>query len=301
MKAKHVIRGFTLIELLVVISIIALLIAILLPALNRAKSRAKEAICASNLHQYGIALHSYAAENDGGVMATFSGPGWEIDKSRWPDYWFVELPIGEGYANQFCVENINRYIEAFRFGEPEPGDSVRHLTATGIAVCPSVPDEMLAAMVNNHYQFTATNASFGAAGPYTAVNYAYYGRVDQWLPCALGMARYDVTEKELVGTRLVMTDSFTRRDDRKVGGNPGYWIYNHGKFGWSWIDSGYIDRDIPEIIGLNELFGDGRVEWKTAGELDLATMEESIILYIEFNGVVQSVATLSGGSPMCFY
>ena len=300
-------RGFTLIELLVVISIIALLIAILLPALSRAKSRAKETICGSNLHQYGIALHSYSAENDGRVMATASIPGaWTLEQSRWADYWFVERPIGAGCEGMICTENINRYIEAFRFDEPDlslmPPDTQRHLWATGLAVCPSFDEELLAGLVNSHYQTTAGQPNgYGLYGPYTAVNYAYYGRVDQWLPCALGRAPYDLTEKELVGTRIVMTDAFTRRDDRLVGGNAGYWIYNHGQYGWSWIDSGYVDRDIPEISGLNELFGDGHVEWKTPSELDLATMQESIILYIEFNGVVQSVSTLPGSSPMNFY
>ncbi|HUW19017.1 MAG TPA: type II secretion system protein [Sedimentisphaerales bacterium] len=47
-------KGFTLIELLVVISIIALLMAMLMPALSKAKAQAKDAICVSNLHQWGL-------------------------------------------------------------------------------------------------------------------------------------------------------------------------------------------------------------------------------------------------------
>ena len=58
-------RAFTLIELLVVISIIALLIAILLPTLQSAKESANRSICAANLHQIMIAIHSYAADENG--------------------------------------------------------------------------------------------------------------------------------------------------------------------------------------------------------------------------------------------
>ncbi|HVS72961.1 MAG TPA: prepilin-type N-terminal cleavage/methylation domain-containing protein [Phycisphaerae bacterium] len=54
--------GFTLIELLVVVAIIALLISILLPSLARARDQAKKTACASNLHQLGIALSTYAGE-----------------------------------------------------------------------------------------------------------------------------------------------------------------------------------------------------------------------------------------------
>jgi prepilin-type N-terminal cleavage/methylation domain-containing protein len=57
--------GFTLIELLVVIAIIALLMSILMPALARVRKQAKEAICQSNLKQWGTAFSMYTGDWDG--------------------------------------------------------------------------------------------------------------------------------------------------------------------------------------------------------------------------------------------
>lgn len=56
--------GFSLIELLVVISIIAAVLAILMPGLGKARSMARRTVCAANLRQIDIAMHSYLSIND---------------------------------------------------------------------------------------------------------------------------------------------------------------------------------------------------------------------------------------------
>lgn len=52
-------RGFTVPELLAVVAVIMIVMSILLPSLGRGRDVARKAICASNLHQQGVAMINY--------------------------------------------------------------------------------------------------------------------------------------------------------------------------------------------------------------------------------------------------
>ena len=74
-------RAFTLIELLVVIAIIAILAAILFPVFAKAREKARQASCASNLKQLGLATLQYVQDNDE------SWPLYQYNNGI-PQYWF---------------------------------------------------------------------------------------------------------------------------------------------------------------------------------------------------------------------
>ncbi|NCO95878.1 MAG: hypothetical protein COZ06_23570 [Armatimonadetes bacterium CG_4_10_14_3_um_filter_66_18] len=64
MRLRRTRTGFTLIELLVVIAIIAILAAILFPVFARAREKARQASCASNHKQMGLAFLMYISDYD---------------------------------------------------------------------------------------------------------------------------------------------------------------------------------------------------------------------------------------------
>jgi prepilin-type N-terminal cleavage/methylation domain-containing protein/prepilin-type processing-associated H-X9-DG protein len=124
--------GFTLIELLVVIAIIAVLIGLLVPAVQKVRESASRMKCENNLHQIGIALHSYHDRMNGfppGYVSQVAsdnsdlGPGW-----GWAAYLLDDLEQG----------NLQKRIR-FDLQISDPANAFVRVQPIPILVCPSEP------------------------------------------------------------------------------------------------------------------------------------------------------------------
>ena len=77
------IRAFTLIELLTVIAIIGILAAILIPVVGKVRESARAAQCMSNIRQIGIAMLTYADENNGALPTSGGLDEGEVPATDW--------------------------------------------------------------------------------------------------------------------------------------------------------------------------------------------------------------------------
>ncbi|MEO0514251.1 MAG: DUF1559 domain-containing protein [Planctomycetota bacterium] len=132
-------KAFTLIELLVVISIIALLIGLLLPALSKAREAARKAACASNMRQLGIAVASYAADNDG-----FAPPAFGFVSSP-----YTHDGITRSSATGFSLPWWTEIYAGQYFGNTHIGHSAwpegQQVSSSDVSYCPARASDVLPA------------------------------------------------------------------------------------------------------------------------------------------------------------
>jgi prepilin-type N-terminal cleavage/methylation domain-containing protein/prepilin-type processing-associated H-X9-DG protein len=129
-KPGSVKNGFTLIELLVVIAIIAILAAILFPVFAQAREKARQAKCASNMMQLGLAYVQYIQDYDEQsitVDKTKVQPGGIYAPAGYTPYWFADL---YPYVKSWNVYNCPDRTQSF----PEPGSSPSSFTESGTKI-----------------------------------------------------------------------------------------------------------------------------------------------------------------------
>jgi hypothetical protein len=97
-------------------------------------------------------------------------------------------------------------------------------------------------------------------------SYSYFARLDRWKPNQATHPQM-LTENNLLNDRILMSDQLFHWwvDDG--------WVYSHGERG---APPGGSEKSIPNgLAGLNQLYGDGHVNWKSGKAMKKSALSVS--------------------------
>jgi len=248
-------RGFTLIELLVVVSIIALLISILLPSLKKARDQAKLTLCATRLHDIGVALMSY-----------------NHSYNRFPSQNAMLPAEGVRDGTGMWAYAVHKEIASY-MGGLRANDNGERTMAHEVFYCPLAPAEK----IDNSQFLSGLDTGYGIANVedyYIHIGYSYAGglhecRNDPAGPNGQGVGpgvTGDLKDHILKKRRLhVKTEPDSTRvlmaDMVAAWRGGGKWRITHGE-GWGKAIPTVSAFRPPRLDGSNVMYGDGHVEWK---------------------------------------
>ncbi len=266
-------KGFTRIDLLVTFLCAAFLLVTMGAVGNRGRERAKQIVCASQLGKWGQAIIMQSADNDDKLMSMVRRWG----GAPFPHY-MAALPLrfyGTPVATQdmktgeFSVYLIDPYLDCIGDDFENNGQGTRLLA------CPSTDTDFIVQWSWATWDaFCRPPHTGGSIGEYFIEPAYSYWNAGGPEPLEVGdecsaNALEDLTFNVLSPDRLLMSDILGM--DYDFG--PGVLFrYNHGVDGWAWCLNWHPDVQAPaghiksdgqqDATGRNQLFGDGRVQWR---------------------------------------
>ena len=242
-------KGFTLIELLVVIAIISLLLSILMPALGKIKEQAKVMVCRTNMHQFGVANISYAADNNDWF------PIMALPEGNPPVVWQSDVPwaLGDGHEKTRCRDMWAPYLDY----DPDHGGDVFYCPSSPIKRTDPYkwePDAIWASM--GYTYFGNYKAGEGNSKPPNSTAFglwkSYYN-----IPTKLSKTNPQTT---LMGD---ITQSY-------LSGSSYQYTYNHGKGKRDGAHTMIMNLTNIPPDGANQSKADGSAVWVDFYDMELA-------------------------------
>jgi hypothetical protein len=267
-------KGFTRVDVVVTLLCAAFLVVTMGAVGNRGRRRAQQLVCASQLAKWGQAIIMQSADNDDEVMSMvrrWGGVPFPHYMAALPlRFYDTGLPwLDYMIKGEFSVYLIDPYLDIVSDDFENNGQGTRLLG------CPSVSNGF------NVEWCWATWDAFcrpphpgGSTGEYFIEPAYSYWNAGGPEPLEVGdecsaNALEDLTFNVLSPNRLLMSD-ILGMDEYIYGGVS--FRYNHGVDGWAWSLFWHYQVQAPgghmrldgeqDATGRNQLFGDGRVQWR---------------------------------------
>ena len=245
--------AFTILELLMAVVIIAILAGITIPAMSLVRNAARKASCASNLRQWGMGLNAIAADQRHAMPLTAVDGSGLAPRRMWLDR---RPPNGEQM-------NLSMLASHFANGDLLATEIAMSVGGAGVAA-PAALKRLPGCPGTSGWRQAGVDDA--AKGPWLELGYSYVGRSDKW-PAG------STNRPELFSGRQVDASSVLMSETLAVNaaGVP-INAAGHARSNAGNRADGQATQSWQTMTGINQLFGDGAVRFKSISQLDLPAL-----------------------------